>query len=135
MHALPASLLLLLAVPLASCVEPTQVRLGGAYRATLQSQGGEGGAIIQLVGPGIEEVAGPPGTVVATYTAADTVRVLILAEPRRTAALPGISFHLTMAGGMGVPRASVLEVVDGNSQLRPFAESYHVHFSREDASR
>jgi hypothetical protein len=123
---------LLTALFLASCTETTQPSLGGVYRATLQSQsmGGEGGAIIQLVGPGIQAVTAPPGLVLATHTAGDTTRVLVLAEPSRTAALPGISFHLTMADGTGVPRASVLQVVDASSRLRPFAESYDVHFSR-----
>lgn len=122
----------LLALALASCAETTEPRLGGVYRATLQSQsmGGEGGAIIQLVGPGIQAVSAPPGLVLASHTAGDTTRVLVLAEPSRTTALPGISFHVTMADGVGVPHASVLQVVDNASQMRPFADSYGVHFSR-----
>ena len=121
---------LLLSLAAAACTAPTDSEIGGVYYAMLQSQGGEGGAVIELVGPGIESVRPQPGSVLAMRTAGDTVRLLILADPRRTAALPAISFELTMAAGRAVPQAEVLQVIGTNSALRPYAASYSVHFSR-----
>lgn len=114
----------------ASCLEPTELPIGGVYRATLQAQGGESGAVIELVGPGIQEVSAP-SSVLATHVAGDTVRILILADPRNIAAPPPLSFNVTMADGVGVPRASVKQVVDFNNLVRNFPDTYVVNFSRE----
>lgn len=119
----------LLAPAAASCVDPTEVPIGGVYRATLLSQGGEGGAVIELVGPGIQGIAAP-GSVAAVHSAGDTTRVLVLADPRNIASPAPIAFDVTMAAGAGVPRATVLQVVAANNRKREFPGSYTVHFSR-----
>lgn len=123
------SLLLPFLLLTTSCLDPTELPVGGVYRATLQAQGGESGALIELVGPGIQEVSAP-SSVLATHVAGDTVRVLILADPRRIAAPPPLSFNVTMAEGAGIPRASVKQVVDHTNLPRDFAETYVVNFSR-----
>jgi hypothetical protein len=69
--------------------------------------------------------------VLATHVAGDTVRILILADPRNIAAPPPLSFNVTMADGTGVPRASVKQVVDFQNLVRNFPETYVVNFSRE----
>lgn len=130
MRLLCRALLCSLLVPAASCIEPTELPVGGAYRVTLQAQGGEGGAVIQLVGPGVQEIATTPGAVAAVHTSADTTRVLLLADPRTTASPSPLSFDLTMAEGAGVPRASVLQVISGSNRRRDFPDSYTVIFSR-----
>ena len=122
-------LLLPLLVLATSCLQPTELPVGGVYRATLQAQGGEAGALIELVGPGIQDVSAP-SSVLATHVAGDTVRVLILADPRRIAAPPPLSFNVTMADGVGIPSASVKQVVDFTNLPRDFPESYVVNFSR-----
>ncbi len=122
---LPSLLLLLTA----SCLEPTEIPIGGVYRATLQAQGGESGAIVELVGPGIQDVSAP-SSVLATHTAGDTVRILILADPRNIAAPPPLSFYVTMQGGVGVPSYSVKQVIDFTNGVRNFPGSYVINFSR-----
>jgi hypothetical protein len=131
MHAVrPALLCPLLALAAsASCVELTEVPVGGVYRVTLESQGGEGGAVFQLVGPGIQQIAPTPGAVAAVHAAGDTLRVMLLADPRIAATAP-LAFDLTMADGAGVPDASVLQVIAPNNRRRDFASSYRVTFSR-----
>ncbi|HEX6910775.1 MAG TPA: hypothetical protein VF142_10270 [Longimicrobium sp.] len=122
-------LLCSLLVLAASCVELTGVPVGGVYRVTLESQGGEGGAVFQLVGPGIQQIAPTTGAVAAVHTAGDTLRVMLLADPRVASTAP-LSFDLTMADGMGVPDASVLQVISPANRRRDFPASYRVTFSR-----
>lgn len=129
MRLLCLALLCPLLASAASCVEPTEVPVGGVYRVTLQAQGQEGGALFQLVGPGMQEIAAP-GLVAAAHTSGDTMRVLILADPRSVASPAPISFQLTMAEGAGVPRASVLQVISATNRRRDFASAYTVTFAR-----
>lgn len=133
--AMPSSRVSRLSVPIlltlltTSCLEPTEVPIGGAYRASLQAQGGESGAVIELVGPGILEVTSP-SSVVATHVAGDTMRIMILADPRRIATPPPLSFNLTMEDGVPVPTARVLQVTDFNNHIRDFPETYTLNFTR-----
>ena len=136
MRLLRLALLCPLLASAASCVEPTEVPVGGDYRVTLETRGGgEAGALIQLVGPGMQEIATTPGAVAAVHTSADTMRIMLLADPRFTASPSPLSFDLTMAAGAAVPRASVLQVISGNNRRRDFASSYTVTFSRGEAAR
>lgn len=130
------ALLCPLLVSAASCVEPTQVPVGGDYRVTLETRGGgEAGAVIRLVGPGMQEIATTPGAVAAVHTSADTMLIMLLADPRYTAAPSPLSFDLRMAEGAAVPRASVLQVISGSNRRRDFASSYTVIFSRGEAAQ
>lgn len=110
--------------------------MGGVYRVTLEARGGgEGGALIQLVGPGMQEIATTPGAVAAVHTSADTMRIMLLADPRYSASPSPLSFDLTMAEGAGVPRASVLQVISVSNRRRDFASTYTVIFSRRRAAQ
>ncbi len=129
MHPVRPALLCSLLALSASCVELTEVPVGGVYRVTLESQGGEGGAVFQLVGPGIQEIVPTPGAVAAVHTAGDTLRIMLLADPRISATAP-LAFDLTMADGSPVPHASVLQVISPINRRRDFAASYRVTFSR-----
>lgn len=129
MHAVRPALLCSLLALSASCVELTEVPVGGVYRVTLEAQGGEGGAVFQLVGPGIQQIAPTPGAVAAVHTAGDTMRIMLLSDPRVSSTAP-LAFDLTMADGTGVPDASVLQVISGANRRRDFPGSYRVTFSR-----
>ena len=129
MHAVRPALLCSLLALTASCVELTEVPVGGVYRVTLESQGGEGGAVLQLVGPGIQQIDPTPDAVAAVHTAADTMRIMLLANPRVASTAP-LAFDLTMADGAGVPEASVLQVISPANRRRDFPTSYRVTFSR-----
>lgn len=125
-----ALLCLFAATAAGSCVEVTEVPLGGTYRAQLDSPfNTEGGALLELIGPGIQGVSAP-GAVLVTRTIGDTVRILILNNPRILATAPPLAFELHMDEGAVVPESRVLQVVGPNNRIRDFIAGYDVRFSR-----
>ena len=98
---------------------------GGEYRAVLQSpHDAEGGAALELTGPGIQSVAVDAGSLFSQPTGGGT-RVVVFSEPAGR-----IQFRVTMAPGQGPPEARVLEVVDGSDQPRASLDGYRVTFGR-----
>ena len=125
-----ALLSLLCAATAGSCVEITELPLGGTYRAQVDSPfSSEGGALLELIGPGIQGVSAP-GAVLVTRTIGDTVRILILNNPLDIATAPPLAFELHMEEGVPVPQGRVLQVIAPNNRIRDFIAGYDVRFSR-----
>lgn len=123
-------LLLAAALGAGSCVEITELPLGGTYRASLDSPfNAEGAALIELIGPGIQGVSAP-GAVLMTRTVGDTVRILIMNNPLNLATAAPLAFELRMDDGVAVPEARVLQVAAPNNRTRDFVAGYGVRFSR-----
>lgn len=113
-----------------SCVEITELPLGGTYRAQVDSPFNiEGGALLELIGPGIEGVSAP-GAVLVTRVIGDTTRILIMNNPLDLATAPPLAFELQMAEGVSVPEGRVLQVIARNNQVRDFIAGYEIRFSR-----
>jgi hypothetical protein len=125
-----ALLCLFCAATAGSCVEITELPLGGTYRAQVDSPfSSEGGALLELIGPGIQGVSAP-GAVLVTRTIGDTLRIMILNNPLDISAAPPLAFELHMDDGMPVPQGRVLQVVAPNNRIRDFIAGYDVRFSR-----
>jgi uncharacterized protein (AIM24 family) len=118
------------AVLLCSCAGIAEPVVGGSYRVVLDSPyGGEGGALLELVGPGIIGVSAP-GAVLATHLAGDTLRILYFNDPAYVATPPPVAFQLEMQAGASAPQGRVLQVTDAAGRLRDFVGSYDIRFTR-----
>lgn len=121
----PISVALAALVILAACRDVNEPPPGGAYVATLVSPNrAEGAAVIELEGAGIEALSERGGELFSETTGR-TVRVVIVREA------PGaIEFGVTMASGSRPPTARVIEVADGEDQLRDALDRYSLRFGR-----
>lgn len=125
-----ALLCLFAAATAGSCVEITELPLGGTYRAQVDSPfNAEGGALLELIGPGIQGVSAP-GAVLVTRQIGDTMRILILNNPLDLSTAPPLAFELHMEEGVTVPASRVLQVVAPNNRIRDFIAGYDVRYSR-----
>ncbi|HWK88827.1 MAG TPA: hypothetical protein VNP72_02495 [Longimicrobium sp.] len=117
-----------LAGVLAACAETTGADLGGEYRGVVESPFfNEGGAVVELVGPGVVEVTAAM-ELFWTETRADTTRLVMINDPQRGGG--PLTFRVVTEDGFGPPAATVLEVVDGLDRLRDFLSTYRVQFTR-----
>lgn len=116
----------LLALLLAACGDGgTDPQKGGDFTATLVSPArSEGAAVIELSGPGVESVTADGGQLFSER-AGDALRVVVVLDP------PGeVRFRMRLAPGNPLPTATVVEVADGESRLRPSLAGYRVRFAR-----
>jgi hypothetical protein len=86
--------------------------------------GAEGSALVSFFGPGIGNVSSPEGRVFSERVG-DTVRVVVAADT------PGeLRFMVAVADTTAPPQGTVLQVADGDDQLRSTAAGYELDFSR-----
>ena len=124
----PPLLILPLLLALSACDggEGTGAALsGGEYIATLESpHGAEGAAILEITGPGVEEVFASSATVFQQPVSGGR-RVVLVREPAGP-----IEFRVRIAPGNELPQVRVVQVVDGNDAVRPSTDGYRVSFTR-----
>lgn len=122
---LPA-VLLCLAAGAACSDDASAPPAGGHYLATVVPPAGntDGAALIELVGTGIDTVRAVAGEVF-TQRYAEGMRVVVVRDSPGT-----IQFALELAPGSRTPRASIVEVSDGNDAVRTSLTGYRVRFGR-----
>jgi hypothetical protein len=118
-------LVLCLLPALAACDDGTGASsAGGEFIAALQSPNGpEGAALLELTGEGIESVAGSSVSLFQLPVSGGR-RVMLVREPAGV-----IEFRVRVAAGNELPDARVLQVVDGNDQVRASTDGYRVTFT------
>lgn len=115
------------ALVLAACGDATRPDAGGRYTATLAAPAGHvnGAAVVVLTGEGIDSVTAVTGRVFAQRLQGRYVRVVVVNEQ------PGaLAFAVHIARGGDMPTANILEVADGEDELRPTLAGYAVRFAR-----
>ena len=121
-----ASALLALLTAAAIGCDSTPPDNGGGWVATLGAPAGalDGAAVVELRGAGIQTVTATNGQLFTEATDS-TVRVVVVRDTPGT-----ISFNVQLERGSAMPRATVLEVADGNDVLRATPTQYSVRFAR-----
>ncbi|NIM51255.1 MAG: hypothetical protein GTN62_15045 [Gemmatimonadales bacterium] len=126
MKAVPRTLSLLaglLAVAVISCEGPAEP-VPGALQAELVSPDGDNGAaVLEFSGAAISRVTPTEGMAYSNQVGDVTRVVVILDTPGR------ISLELSVDDINTPPAATVLEVADGNNQLRSALSGYTVRYT------
>lgn len=120
----------LLATAFVACgSNPVEMSGPGTLRGTLQSPHGvEGAAVIELVGSGLGLVRVESG-LVFTSVSGDATRAVILRHR------PGvIEFAVEVPDRGSPPDVRILEVADGDDQLRSSLDGYAVRFAAVPSS-
>jgi len=106
------------------CGDAAPVSAPGTLTATLESpNGAEGAALIHLIGAGVSFLEPLTGDL-HTSVLGDTTKVLVLLDA------PGeIAFLLNVADTTQPPVATLLQVADGQNQIRPGLGGYSVRFT------
>lgn len=86
--------------------------------------GPEGAALVRLEGPGVEGVMAIDGRIFH-HARGDTVRVVVVREESGE-----IRFAVSLADTLAEPRGTVLEVADGENELRTGLSGYAVEIRR-----
>ena len=118
--------LLFLAVLLGAsgCGDVAPVSAPGTLTATVESpNGAEGAALIRLVGAGVAFVEPLTGDL-HTSVVGDTTKVLVVLDT-----LGDIAFRLNVADTTLTPVATLLQVADGQNELRAGLLEYSVRFT------
>jgi hypothetical protein len=98
---------------------------GGEYLAALQSPNGpEGAAMLELTGGGVEAIAAASATLFQQPVNGGVRLMLIREAPGR------VEFRLIVAPGSELPTVRVVQVVDGDDNVRPSTDGYEVTFTR-----
>ena len=98
---------------------------GGEYIAALVSPNGpEGGAILEMSGGGVEEVVAASATLFRQPVTGGQRLMLIRDAPGR------VEFRVRMAAGSAPPTVRVVQVVDGDDNVRASTDGYEVTFTR-----
>lgn len=98
---------------------------GGEYIAALVSPNGpEGGAILEITGGGVEEVVAASATLFRQPVTGGQRLMLIRDAPGR------VEFRVRMAAGSQLPTVRVVQVVDGDDNVRASTDGYEVTFTR-----
>ena len=115
----------LAALALAACDGGTGAEAaGGEFIAALESpNGAEGAALLELTGPGVEQVSASSATLFR-QTVSGGLRVMLVREPAGR-----IEFRVRMAPGSRPPAVRVVEVVDGDDRPRASVQGYEVSFT------
>jgi len=105
------------------CADAAPVSAPGTLVATLESpNGAEGAALMRLIGgvTGVEPLTGD----VHSSAAGDTTRVLVLLDT------PGeIAFRVSVADTTRLPWAILVQVADGENEVRTGLGGYSVRFT------
>lgn len=111
-------------VALAACGDSAPTSAPGVLTATLESpNGSEGAALLHLVGGSISSVEPLTGDL-HTSVLGDTTKVLVLLDA------PGeIAFLLNVADTTLPPVTTILQVADGQNELRVSLAEYRVRFT------
>ena len=106
------------------CGDAGPVSGPGTLTAIVESpNGAEGAALIWLIGTGVESLEPLIGDF-HTSVVGDTTKVLVILDA------PGnIVFHLKLADMSRPPRATVLQVADGQNELRADLIGYGVRYT------
>lgn len=98
---------------------------GGEYIAALQSpHGDEGGAMLEMTTGGVEDVSASSATLFR-QPISDGVRLMLIRESAGR-----VEFRVVMAPGHELPTVRVVQVVDGDDNVRASTEGYQVTFTR-----
>ncbi|MBB4635409.1 hypothetical protein [Longimicrobium terrae] len=117
-----------------ACVDVTEPVLGGDYMGSLQSSNAqEGAAVFNLARPGLQSLSAPGRILIGRARGADSVRVLMINDPRVLVGGP-ISFVARMESGQAPPASQVLAVVAPDNDHRLFMIDYRIHFTRAEPS-
>ena len=122
-HRIPTTLLAA-GVLLAACdSSPAGPRGPGALQATLVSPNGiEGAAVLELTGPGLGQVTVEEGLVFSQANG-DITRVVVVLDDAGP-----VQFKLRVEDVSALPAVTLIEVADGDNQLRNSLSGYRVEF-------
>jgi len=123
----PAVLKTLIAIVIVGmgCVSVPGEPISRKLNATLVSPNGDEGAVlIEMTGSGLRELTVKEGRVFTTGTDQRVRAVIVLDEPGK------IRFQIEMDDPTAAISATVLEVADGNDEVRTSLTGYDVAFTR-----
>ncbi len=114
---------ILVTVIFACTPEPTSPGPPGILHAVLLSpEGPEGSAVLELTSTGLGEVMAVEGQVFARQGVGVVTLVVVLDKPGE------IAFRMSVADIRSPPTVTVLEVADGDDQVRETLAGYEVEF-------
>lgn len=122
-----AAIAAFVAVAVAGCSDPDGPRGPGAYEVAIESPNGEeGAAVIQLTGSGIEGARAADARVYLAHIDESTTRVVLIRDT------PGeLRFQVDVRDlGAPKPSAVILQVADGDNELRGSLAGYRASLTR-----
>lgn len=103
---------------------------GGEYIAALQSPNGdEGAAMLEMTTEGVEDVSASSATLFRQPISGG-VRMMLIRD-----AAGRVEFRVRMAPGHELPTVRVVQVVDGDDNVRASTDGYEVTFTRTRGDR
>jgi len=108
---------------LAACGDTSGPRGPGTLEATLVSPNGpEGAVVLALVGSGIDSITASSPFTYVQHDGGTTRLVIVLADPGT------VAFEVWVDDVSDPPSVTVVEVADGNNELRSSVTGYRVDF-------